>query len=379
MSISYSSILKSKTAFKNRALLGLTLLGLLPTIWVVSPIVKTKLMPSIYSYPYDLSPSGRIRESLTAEITAAENRIQQNPNDGLDRAFLADAYLKMARITGTDQWYERAEASAQKSLENLPFNNDGALLALAKVAEAKHDFAKAARFAEQASGGEAMALVVKSKLATGQVAEANAAAAELVAFSPSMGSLTLRALARQAQGDRAGALSDFQQAIAVEQPSEARGSALARTLLGKFYAEQGQDKLAESLYREALKIEPNYPQTLLNFGELRQKQGRYRAAEKLYEQVDDPLALLGLAKIKRLRGEEAAARTQWAAAEIILREKVAVNPLDHRRELAVLLLERGDEADRDEAIALMKAEVKNRRNAETLETLAWALSAMGRR
>ncbi|MEM8675170.1 MAG: hypothetical protein AAGF83_15050 [Cyanobacteria bacterium P01_G01_bin.67] len=379
MSISYSSILKSKTAFKNRALLGLTLLGLLPTIWVASPIVKTKLMPSIYSYPYDLSPSGRIRESLTAEITAAENRIQQNPNDGLDRAFLADAYLKMARITGTDQWYERAEASAQKSLENLPFNNDGALLALAKVAEAKHDFAKAARFAEKASGGEAMALVVKSKLATGQVAEANAAAAELVAFSPSMGSLTLRALARQAQGDRAGALSDFQRAIAVEQPSEARGSALARTLLGKFYAEQGQDKLAESLYREALKIEPNYPQTLLNFGELRQQQGRYRAAEKLYEQVDDPLALLGLAKIKRLRGEEAAARTQWAAAETILREKVAVNPLDHRRELAVLLLERGDEADRDEAIALMKAEVKNRRNAETLETLAWALSAMGRR
>lgn len=379
MSISYSSILKSKTAFKNRALLGLTLLGLLPTIWVASPIVKTKLMPSIYSYPYDLSPSGRIRESLTAEITAAEDRIQQNPNDGLDRAFLADAYLKMARITGTDQWYEWAEASAQKSLKNLPFNNDGALLALAKVAEAKHDFAKAARFAEKASGGEAMALVVKSKLATGQVAEANAAAAELVAFSPSMGSLTLRALARQDQGDRAGALSDFQRAIAVEQPSEARGSALARTLLGKFYAEQGQDKLAESLYREALKIEPNYPQTLLNFGELRQQQGRYRAAEKLYEQVDDPLALLGLAKIKRLRGEEAAARTQWAAAEIILREKVAVNPLDHRRELAVLLLERGDEADRDEAIALMKAEVKNRRNAETLKTLAWALSAMGRR
>ncbi|MEM9273241.1 MAG: tetratricopeptide repeat protein [Cyanobacteria bacterium P01_F01_bin.143] len=335
-------------------------------------------MPSAYAYPYDLSPSGRVRESLTAEMTAAESRIQQNPNDGLDRAFLAQAYLKMARITGADQWYEKAEASAQKSLENLPFNNDGALLALAKVAEAKHDFATAARFAEQASGGEAIALVVKSKLATGQVAEANAAAEKLVAFSPSMGSLTLRALARQARGDHAGALSDFQQAIAVEQPSEVRGSALTRTLLGKLYAEQGQDKLAESLYREALKIEPNYPQTLLNFGELRQEQGRYRSAEKFYKQVDDPLALLGLAKIKRLRGQETAARIQWAAAETILRDKIAANPLDHRRELAVLLLERGDEADRDEALTLMQAEVKNRRNAETLNTFAWALSEVGR-
>ena len=379
MPLSYSSLLKSKTAFRKRAFLGLTLLGLFPTIWIASPVIKTKLTSSVYAYPYDLSQSDRVRESLTAQITAAESRIRQNPNDGLERAFLADAYLKMARITGADEWYERAEASAQKSLDNLPFNNDGALLALAKVAEANHDFATAARFAEQASGGEAMALVVKSKLAIGQVPEANTAAEELVAFSPSMGSLTLRALARQARGDLAGALSDFQQAIAVEQPSEVRGSALARTLLGKFYAEQGQDKLAESLYREALKIQPNYPQTLLNFGELRQQQRRYRSAEKFYNQVDDPLALLGLAKIKRLQGQEKAARIQWAAAETILREKVAANPLDHRRELAVLLLERGDEVDRNEAIALMEAEVKNRRNAETLRTLAWALSEVGRK
>lgn len=55
------------------------------------------------------------------------------------------------------------------------------------------------------------------------------------------------------------------------------------------------------------------------------------------------------------------------------------NPLDHRRELAVLLLERGDEADRSEALTLMQAEVENRRNAETLETLAWALSEVDRR
>lgn len=374
MSISYGLKPKQTSSFKRRFLLGLSLLGLLPTLWAIAPLIKTQRMLAVYAYPYDLSPSGQVRESLTAEITATEARIQQNPNDGLDRAILAGAYLKMARITGADQWYERAEASAQQSLKNLPFNNDGALLALAKVAEAQHDFAKAARLAQQASGGEAMALVVTSQLATGQVEEANALAEELVTFSPSMGSLTLSALARQANGDHTGAVHDFQQAIAVEQPSEKRGSALARTLLGKLHAEQGQYPLAESLYREALKIVPNYPQALLNLGELRQTQKRYRAAERFYQQVDDPLALLGLANVKRLQGQEKAARVQWADAETILREKIAANPLDHRRELAELLLERGDQADRKEAIALMQAEVRNRQDAQTLETYAWALA-----
>lgn len=74
-----------------------------------------------------------------------------------------------------------------------------------------------------------MALVVTAKLATGQVAEANIAADKLVAFSPSMGSLTLRALARQAVGDRPGALSDFQQAIALME-AEVKNRRNAETL-----------------------------------------------------------------------------------------------------------------------------------------------------
>lgn len=228
-----------------------------------------------------------------------------------------------------------------------------------------------------------------AQLATGQVEAARAGADDLVEFSPSLGSLTLRALARQAQGDRVGALQDFQQAIAVEEPAEVRGSALARTLLGALYARQGQVDLAQSLYEEALEIVPQYPQALLNLAELKVAQGRYRAAEQYYEQVDDPLALLGLARVKARQGEMDEARSQWATVERILREKVAENPLDHGRELAALLLDRRAldlelelEAEKNaglaEAIALMEAEVRNRRDAETLETYAWALSEAGR-
>ncbi|NJM95680.1 MAG: hypothetical protein HC792_05785, partial [Acaryochloridaceae cyanobacterium CSU_5_19] len=50
----------------------------------------------------------------------------------------------------------------------------------------------------------------------------------------------------------------------------------------------------------------------------------------------------------------------------------------HRRDLAKLLLARGRHADLPEALALIQAEVKIRRDSETLKTLAWALSRLER-
>jgi tetratricopeptide (TPR) repeat protein len=44
----------------------------------------------------------------------------------------------------------------------------------------------------------------------------------------------------------------------------------------------------------------------------------------------------------------------------------------HRRELAQLLMERGQQADRAEALALMQAEIKTRQDPETWDTLAAA-------
>ena len=52
--------------------------------------------------------------------------------------------------------------------------------------------------------------------------------------------------------------------------------------------------------------------------------------------------------------------------------------LSHRRDLAHLLLERGRDQDVPEAIALMHTELQNRQDAETLDTLAWALARAGR-
>ena len=78
-----------------------------------------------------------------------------------------------------------------------------------------------------------------------------------------------------------------------------------------------------------------------------------------------------MARVKVLQGKSAEA--EWQSAESVLRSQIDQKALGHRRDLAHLLLERGQDQDVNEAIALMKTEVQNRRDAETLDILAWAL------
>lgn len=336
---------------------------------------------SPYSYPFSLSLKGDNQQTVESSIASYQGRVQQRPADGLDRAALAGAYLKMARVTGAANWYLLAEQEARQSLANLPFSNDGAVMVLAEISQAKHEFAEAVRLAEQVSGAKSLTVVVTSKLAMGQLAAAETAADALVNFVPSLGSLSLRGLTQMARGDYEGALRDFQQAIAAEEPNEQRGSAQVRTFLGRLYAEQGKSEEAEQLYREALKIVPDYPLALLHLAQLETRSGDYRAAKRHYLQLSTSVAsqgvaLQGIARLRSLQGKVAEA--EWQSAETVLRQQIDDNALGHRRDLAHLLLERGQDRDVAEAIALMQTETQNRRDAETLDILAWALSRAGR-
>ena len=147
-------------------------------------------------------------------------------------------------------------------------------------------------------------------------------------------------------------------------------------------------RLAADIYREALTVLPQYPQALTNLAELEIRQGHYRlAAQHLSEVVTvtkaspniyDHAVLRGLARLAELRGDHNRAVALWRDAEARLRQDAASGQFGHRRELARLLLERGRPEDIGEAVALMEAEVHIRRDTETLDVLAWALSRAGR-
>ncbi|MGQ0548212.1 MAG: tetratricopeptide repeat protein [Armatimonadota bacterium] len=341
-----------------------------------------------YRYRFERATRGSVTRALEQEIAFYQERIARDPQSGLNLALLGATYLRMARATGNLSWYLLAEQAARRSIANLPFSNDGAVVVLAKVAEARHDFKEAIRLAGRVSAQEdALAIVVTAGLGAGDVATAEQAADAMVKRTPTLGSLTLRALVYVARGKDDEAVVDFQRAIAAEEPGETGGSALARTLLGRLHARRGRLDLARSLYSEALRILPQHPLALIQLAELETRTGAYRSAERHLSQVGtisaspniyDHAVLRGMGRLKVLQNDSAAASDLWDQAETRLRRDVAQGTFGHRRELAHLLLERGRPGNAEEALTLMRAEVRTRRDAETLSILAWALSLNGR-
>ncbi len=344
-----------------------------------------------YAYPYlHLAKQTNTQASLDREIAFYQQRVRERPNDGLERAALANAYLKFARASGDTRWYLLAEQSAQESLAKLPFNNTAATLTVARVAEAKHDFRTAIQLAqqvlqEQSSNLEARSLLITSYLAQGKTLEASKLSNQLMTDSPSLGSFLLQTLVDIATGNDADALKHFEAAIATEEPSELGSSARIRTALAQFHAERGQLEPAQQLYQETLKILPQYPPALIGLAKVNARQGQYQEAERLYQQVlshlelanvFDHAARTGLAEVAALKGDRTEAEKQWQQAERFLRQHQDLSSFGHRRELAQLLLSQGK--DVAEALRLMQQDLKIRQDADTLDTMAWALTRSGR-
>jgi tetratricopeptide (TPR) repeat protein len=349
---------------------------------------------SVWKYRFQRPEVGSITQTIKREIVFHQQRIQQQPTAGLEQAALAQAYLKMARATGESSWYLLAQQTAQQSLIQLPVHNYGATIVLAKVAGAKHDFTQSLTLLKQLPPqAESLSLLTTTHLALGDVKTARKAADTLVQRLPTMSNLTLKALVEVAQGDDRAAIRDFKAAIAAEEPEEAGSSAWVRTLLGRLYYKRGQLQQAEELYQSALQILPKYPPALLNLAELSVRQWQADPTQKTYQQsavalydrffltnrqaptVYDHIALRGLARVQRLRGDTAQANQTWEQA--VSRLRTDLSGFGHRRELAQLLLERAQGQDLAEALALMQAEIKIRQDPETWDTLAAASLAMG--
>src|SRR5256712_13870998 len=304
-----------------------------------------------YHYRFERASRGAVKQALQREIEFYQARLTYDPSSGLNLSALAGAYLRMARATGDLSWYLLAEQTAERSLASLPFQNNGALIVLARVAEARHDFQQAIRLARRAGNTEALSIIITSNLAMGEIDEAARAAETLIQGGAGLTSYTLRSLVELAQGKDEAALVDLQRAIASEEPDEVASSVWARTLLGRLHYRRGRLRLAADIYREALAVLPQYPQALTNLAELEIRQGRYRlAAQYLSEVVTvtkaspniyDHAVLRGLARLAELRGDRTRAAALWRDAEARLRQDAASGQFGHRRELARLLLERG--------------------------------------
>ncbi len=344
----------------------------LPLLWTRG--FGTEARSHVAPYRFPLSKPGEV----DSDLVFYQDRVSRGP-EGLDLAALASAYLRKARQTGQTCWIGEAEAAARRSLERLPVSNPGAKLTLAQAAQMKHDFAGSVAICREVlrqrpRDGRALSLLATAELGRGNLADALKAADALVDRAPLSENLALRAVVLSAHGDDREALHDFARAWAVEEPGDLEGSAWMRSMWARLHLRRGLLDDAEDLLREALRLRPSLPLALGLLGDLEQERGRLDEADHAYadafQACGDPMWLARRARVQRLRGNASASEELLAAAEKGLREAAG-----HRLHLAEVLLDRGAVP---EALDLAQAESRDRRTAETMDTLARAFAASGR-
>jgi tetratricopeptide (TPR) repeat protein len=383
------------------------------SLWLIAPIVliiatiailveKTKLpaKPNIDAYSFQLNLPGTIdqKQAIQREIALYQTQLQQDPNSGMTLASLGNAYWKLGKATGEVSWYLLAEQMAQRSLTALPFENEASQLILAQVAQARHDFKTAQTLVlkilkSKPNSDEARSVLVTCALAAGDLNMAEKEVKRLVDQLPNLSSLTLQALVEEAQG-KATTIETFRWAIQTEEVGEIGASALARVLLGRHFYHQGNLDQAEFLYQEALRILPSYPLALIHLAMLQTRREQYSEADRTYDRilsqsqqsthVYDHTILRGKARLKQLQNQSPDHLLKQA--EILLRQDTNASSFGHRRELAQLLLDGRRPAighghqnqDVAEALALMREEIKVRRDSQTYAVLARALMANDR-
>jgi tetratricopeptide (TPR) repeat protein len=366
--------------------------------YAITAFAKTERssLPEAFRYKFSEALGTRTAtrtEAFAQEIGFLQERVNRNPDSALDLTALAGGYIGKARVTGQNTWYILAEQAAERSLGLLPLKigNAGGQLALAEVAQARHDFAGALGLirevtASQPNNSSAISLRATIMLALGEPEAARRDVDALVGTLPNVSNLTLRATIAEAQGRLEATRQDFERALSIEEPDDAFGSARTRTLFARFLVRHGEYDLARGLLEEALKIAPHYPLALLHLADLEFRQGRSTQAETRYKELlfisrDSPstydhAAQQGLARVKQAQGASDA-KAGWLEAETTLRREITKGAFGHRRELARLLLERGRPQDVPEALNQATRELETRHDWETLSALAWAQQRAG--
>lgn len=322
-----------------------------------------------------------IATDATGDIDALE---QQARADQSAAAFarLGLAHLQSVRESGDPSSYRRADAALQRALE-LDQRSYPALVGLATLSAARHEFKDALRYAQRAvqvqpGSIEALGIRGDAELELGRYSAAFDTFDEMAARKPSLAAYSRVSYGRQLIGDREGAIDAM--SLAIEAGSTVREhAAFAYVHRGHLHLSADRRAAAARDYAEAERLVPAYAPAIAGRARLAYAAGDVDRARRLYDRaisiVPLPEYAISLADMLQAEG-----RTQQAAeAEQIvdaLAELQRANGVEVDLELAVHQLDR----DRDVEHALRTIEEirRTRRSVDVDDALAWALLKNGR-
>ena len=344
---------------------------------------STALAPDPASVTYRYATTGT-RADQADTIAALEQRLRTTASPMYETAESRRSVIPARTwLTVTRATMPRAgDATRRFALVRKP---NGALLTLAKLANARHDFRAAIALAREhmiANPTSAGYLVLATAhLALGETAAAAEATHAAIALAPDGNGYLMRALVMQAQGRDAEAAFDFGRAASVETHGDPPGAARLRALWGRFLLARGELAGARRVLDEALRIEPTHGLALALRGELALRTGQLAEAGALFDQAfvasRQVRYLIDQARVRQLAGDRSGADALRSQVEDLVRGELGAGGLGHRLDLVEVLIDRGRPAQLAEAVTLARDEVGQRGSPLARFQLARALAGTG--
>ncbi|SNR47325.1 tetratricopeptide repeat protein [Blastococcus mobilis] len=314
-------------------------------------------------------------------IETSQERLTEVPGDWSAWAQLGSAYVEQARITADPTYYDKGEGALQESLALRPDDNDRALTGLGALANARHDFRRAADLAGRALelnpfGASAWGVLTDARHQLGDYAGATAALDRMLELQPGIASFTRASYNAELHGNRDDAAAALEQALAAARaPAD---EAFCRAYLGALAFSGGDLDGAERHFTAGLAEDPGEATLLLGQARVLAARGRDDAAVAAFRSVVAarplPEHLVEFGEYLTALGREEEAQEQFALVETIRSLFEASGVQDHLG-TALFAADHGDPAT---AVAAAEAEFAARQNIDAHDALGWALHSSGR-
>ncbi|MCU1360585.1 MAG: hypothetical protein JWN99_1874, partial [Ilumatobacteraceae bacterium] len=197
--------------------------------------------------------------SLDDTITNLQARLKANPEDFGSWATLGLAYVQQAKVTVNSDYYPKADGALAKSIAIDKDQNFLAYAGLASLANARHDFAGAKRYAELGLAIDDKSAILYGALSDaetqlGQYPGAFEAVQHMLDRSPDTSSLSRASYTWELRGDIDQATGLMQRALDdAPTPSD---RAFALFYLGELAFNNGDANAALTYYNQALDASP---------------------------------------------------------------------------------------------------------------------------
>ncbi|GIH25677.1 hypothetical protein Aph01nite_39870 [Acrocarpospora phusangensis] len=316
---------------------------------------------------------------LPGRIEADRRYLTRAPGDATVWAELGLGYLEQARVTANPAYYPKAENALRESLRLRPAGNDTALVGMAALTGARHEFDGSRDWAIKAAAANpanplAHGLLSDAYLQLGDPRKAHKALQAMLDTKPGVASF-VRAAHLFRLKNQYGRASDALK-MALDSAAGMTDIADIHCRRGDLAWHTGRPSLRS--YELALAAHPGYPAALAGRARALVSLGRDREAVRAYATAvarnPEPQTLMEYGELLKSLGREAEAETQFRVFRAALKLFAAGGVID---DLTAGRFE-ADHGDPMTAVVYLAGEWSRRPTSEVSDAYAWALHRAGR-